>query len=95
MLVGSLNNLLDFVAGAEVAGLKLAEFAAYELSPYLGDAVDEHVAVQMVKLVLHHAAAEAVEGLGYGFSLLVDVLDGDSLRAGYGAVDVRNAQAAF
>ena len=90
-----LKQLFDFVAGAEVAGLQLAELAAYEFPSYLGNTVNEHVALQMVQFMFHHTASETVELLGNGFPFLVDVPDGYALRADNVAVDIRNAEAAL
>jgi len=94
-MIPVLKQLFDLVSRAEVAGFKLAELAANELAAYLGYAVYEHMAFQMVQFMLHHTASETIKAFGYSFSLLVDVLYGYAFRAGDVAVDVRNAKAAL
>ena len=86
---------LGAVAGGDAAVGYVLELFAYHLLADGGDVVGEEVAVQMAQLVLDHAAAEAVEGLGDFFEVFVVVFDCHGFGAADVGVDAGDAQAAL
>ena len=80
---------------ADLSFAYVVEFACKHLLADRCDKVGKDASVQMAQFVLHHTAAELVEGLGDLLKILVVVFDGNGLGTHHIGIDSRNAEAAF
>ena len=71
------------------------QFAFHHLPAEGRDAVGKHVAVQVVKFVLHHAGQEAVHPLIVLNEVFVHILHMNALGAAHGFVNAGQTQATF
>jgi len=95
----SFNNLssdgFGLVATAIATLRQGFQLALDELFAKGRDAVDKHVSLQMVELVLHDAGQIALHPLIVGLELLIEPLHTDARRPNYLLVDGRKRQTAF